>query len=374
MSINRIIQPIGIVAKMCVAAMFMFSLSACKKTPEGILSEEDMAQLMADIHMGEAMIDFNYADYPNDSTRKALKQSIFAEHNVTAEEVDTSFVWYGNHIEDYIKVYDRTIEIIQTRQRENANATHEQISVAGDSVQVWHGPQRLKVSNTMPSRIVPFNILPDSTWKKGDIYILSYKLINQQSDVTGRLLVDYDNGSTGYSDETTTQRNATLLHLQPDTTLNLVRIYGYLRFAPDSNTAFEVDSISLTRVRKELMPNARYRHDTFDYGDEAAVNETSDTPTVETAFSSTPATPHRHGNSSSQRNRQKVSDDNLPKSSSELGRSSEHRQDAVQNKPTPAQRRDAARQRNATTKPKQGLQLRQNNSQQVKKRPAGKSN
>ena len=32
-------------------------ISSCSKTPEGVLNQEEMASLMADIHMGEAVID-----------------------------------------------------------------------------------------------------------------------------------------------------------------------------------------------------------------------------------------------------------------------------------------------------------------------------
>ena len=126
-------------------------------------------------YTGEAVIDFNYSKFPNDSTRKMLKQSIYAAHGVTAETVDTSFVWYGNHIEEYIKVYDRTIEILKERQQDFASATSAQIAISGDSVAVWNGPQRVIVHEEMPSRVITFSLVPDSTWQNGDIYTLRYK-------------------------------------------------------------------------------------------------------------------------------------------------------------------------------------------------------
>jgi len=334
---------------LCASALLAFTFSGCNKTPEGVLQQEDMAQLMADIHLGEAMIDFNYTTYPNDSTRKMLKQSIFAAHNVSAEQVDTSFVWYGNHIEEYIKVYDRTIEIIQERQRNTANAAHAQISVAGDSVQVWSGPQRLIVSTRMPSRIITFSLPPDSTWKKGDIYTLSYKLINSQSQVNSRILVDYAEGITGYSDETTTQHTTSLLQIQPDSTLTPVRIYGYMAFNPENNKAFEVDSILLTRVRKDLMPRIYLRQNMFAYT--ASDDNGDETETVVNNTSAATYTPRHNATSPKKRPEARITND-LPQSSSQLRRSSEHRDDAQQHKPTPAQRRDAARQRNATMRGK----------------------
>lgn len=344
------------IAIMIVAATAV----SCKHTPDGVLGQEDMAQLMADIHMGEAIIDFNYSTYPNDSTRKMLKQSIYASHNVTAEEVDTSFVWYGNHIEDYIKVYDRTIEIIQERQREAATAGNMQISVAGDSVQVWGGPQRIVVGSRMPSRIVNFSLTPDSTWKNGDIYTLSYKLVNSQAKVMTRLLVDYSNGSTVYVEEPETKQSKNVLKIQVDSTLTPLRIYGYMYFMPEKNISFEVDSMSLTRVRKDLMPNFYSHRKTFDYGiPNNGKTGSDDARKTEIGESAGTKSPHATRNGMQPRRvsetairRNSDDDAELPRPSSQSQRQSEHREDATLHKPTPAQRREAARQRSATTRQK----------------------
>lgn len=350
----RLIMPLAITV----------SATSCRHTPEGVLEQEEMAQLMADIHMGEALVDFNYSTYPNDSTRKMLKQSIYAAHKVTAEEVDTSFVWYGNHIEDYITVYDRTIEIIQERQRNLASAGSMQISVAGDSVQVWGGPQRLVVHKHMPSRIIGFSLTPDSTWQKGDIYTLKYKPINSQAKAASRLLIDYSNGTTVYvEDPETRQSTSNVLKIQVDSTLTPLRVYGYISFIPDENVSFEVDSISLTRVRRELMPNIYFHRKTFGYGidiDKKKAEQDSDSKTSD-APSKANGIQNRHNNGLLQRRVSESeirtsSDDELPQPSSNTMRPSEHREAASIHKPTPIQRRDAARQRSATTRQKSKVQ------------------
>lgn len=326
-------------------------LAACKKAPEGVIQQEEMAQLMADIHLGEAMIDFNYSSYPNDSTRKLLKQSIFAAHNVTAEEVDTSFVWYGNHIEEYIKVYDRTIEILEERQHDNRLTSSAQISIAGDSVQVWSGPQRLVVSSRMPSRIITFNLLPDSTWQNGDIYTLYYKPVNGLSQVRSRLLVDYAEGTTHYVDETSSRQGPNKLKIQVDSTLTPLKVYGYVTLSPEGNTAFEIDSLSLTRVRKSLDNTTYFPHTTFNNGNkkgetnnDSSVDNTVNSNQIETA-NVTPSGRRAPSGSPHQRTTPTTA---LPQSSSSAADHSEHRRDAGLHKPTPQQRREATKRRNAS--------------------------
>ncbi|MDE5941587.1 MAG: DUF4296 domain-containing protein, partial [Muribaculaceae bacterium] len=245
--------------------IFAALVASCNKTPDNVLDQEEMALLMADIHTGEAVIDYNYSMFPDDSTRKVLKQSIFRAHGVDQETVDTSFVWYGNHIEEYIKVYDRTIEIIQDRQRDFARANNAQITIAGDSVEVWNGPRHIVVSNNTPMRYIPFSLVPDSTWQKGDVYMLSCKPINMQQGVNGKLLVDYSDGSTRYTDNTLTEKAKNVLRLQVDSTLTPSRVYGYLEL-PAANSTYEVDSIALTRMRKNITGRTYYSYKVFRNG------------------------------------------------------------------------------------------------------------
>ena len=84
------LPPQRIIGAMTATAIAI-TFAGCNKTPESIIPQEEMAQLMADVHIGEAMIDFNYSTYPNDSTSKLLKQSIYQANNVSAEKVDTSY-------------------------------------------------------------------------------------------------------------------------------------------------------------------------------------------------------------------------------------------------------------------------------------------
>lgn len=307
----------------------LLCLVACRKTPDGILNQEEMASLMADIHMGEAIIDYNYSLFPNDSTRKMLKQSIYLKHGVDQAVVDSSFVWYGNHIEDYIKVYDRTIEILQDKQRDFASATNAQITIAGDSVEIWFGPRHVIVNSKLPSNIVSFNIEPDSTWQNGDIYLLSYKAINSQVQINGKLSVDYTNGTSAYADVSTTNKNRNLFKLELDSTLTPTRLYGYLEFPVNSNATYEIDSLSLTRVRHYLMGRTYIPQKTFKNG--------IATPLQPIQADSLNAKVTHNGNRNAihltapTTHRPTINRQNLPESSSERQKT-EHRQTAGQHK------------------------------------------
>ena len=79
------------------------SLLACDKTPGGVMSKNKMADLIVDLQLAESYIESHAQEFPNDSSRMVIKQSIFKKHGITQEDYDSSLVWYAHNMEDYIK-------------------------------------------------------------------------------------------------------------------------------------------------------------------------------------------------------------------------------------------------------------------------------
>lgn len=341
------------------------AVSSCERTPENVMGKEAMASFMADMHMGEAVIDLDYSSFPNDSTRKALKQSICAAHGVDQELVDSSFSWYGHHIEKYIDVYDRTIEIIQERQRNLASSLSSQIAIAGDSVAIWTGPGHVLVSDKMPSRILTFNFEPDSTWQKGDIFMLRYLPVNPTGKIESRIMVDYDNGVTGYiSDATVTQRGINEQRLQVDSTLVPTRIYGYITY-PANEGSYEIDSIAVVRMRHYIMPHAYLSHKRFTYGMSAdelrrrkEANATDSVPadSISATESFPDSVASRPAITTPRSLRRERNNADLPVSSADAAHT-EHRQSAAEHKVTPESRKAAANRRSASQQTMQRRQI-----------------
>lgn len=275
-AVHKSLKNLRIASLGATSLLLLSGVCSCSKSPEGVLDQEKMAQLMADIHMAEAVVDFNYGEYATDSARQAFKQSVYLRHGVDQYLVDSSLTWYGHHIEDYIKVYDRTIEILEERKDEYASASNGHIAVAGDSVHVWTGPGHISVSPLVESRMLSFSLEPDSTWQTGDVYTLSFKTVNNLKPLKSRLLVDYANGTTAYADDHSTQKSVTNLTLQIDSTQQAERIYGYIAIPKDDLITYEIDSIMLTRIRKHLNPDAYYPSRVFRFGKTGADTRNAD--------------------------------------------------------------------------------------------------
>ncbi|MDE6239430.1 MAG: DUF4296 domain-containing protein, partial [Muribaculaceae bacterium] len=60
---------IGVVALLAVS---------CSSVPGYVIPPDKMASLLADIHVGEAVVDLNRADFRTDSSKSIMLQSVLA--------------------------------------------------------------------------------------------------------------------------------------------------------------------------------------------------------------------------------------------------------------------------------------------------------
>lgn len=296
-----------------ILASLLFLLlvpAGCKEENKVVLDKEEMASLMADIHMAEAAVDLNYQRFPSDSSRMALKQSIFRAHGVTQEQVDSSFSWYGYHIEEYMLVYDRTLEILKERQKDLLSTSTERIAVAGDSVDVWPMSQHMEFSRRSPSRILTFALEADSNWHDKDVFSLNMNVVGAQVPLIARMAVEYADGTSGFNLTTSRDKGRTDVAVRVDSARNPVRIVGYIIASPKEDETVRIDSISLTRMRAELAKRY-FSMRRFDYGikqkpmgnkllgDTAALNADSDNSGLEElpadATGSQPGSNHQQG-------------------------------------------------------------------------------
>lgn len=234
-----------------LGAGLLLAVAGCNGVPSYVLSPEDMAQLLADIHLGESVIDQNYSTYRDTEAKEELRLSIYRRHGVTAAQVDTSMMWYGHNLQKYNEVYDRTIEILEERStRVQTTAMNQAMAMAGDSVDVWNASRHITVSSTAPSEYLTFALDRDENWEAGDVYSWRMKTHNNADNLTLTLMVDYADGVVEQNYVTAATDGWHSIVLVTDSTRTPVRIHGYTRLRPPHHgTQLYIDSISLTRSR-----------------------------------------------------------------------------------------------------------------------------
>ena len=236
------IVPVGIAA-VCLS---------CKKVPDGVIAPDDMADLMADIHIGEAVIDANYSEFMTDSARMLLKQSILAKHGYTTTDLDTSLVWYGGHLDMMQDIYVQTAEILEKRISDGGMAKNSPdgagLSVS-DSVEIWPGNPYYFIRPTYPTSTILYSVTNDDTWKSGDSFTLRTFLTNN-APARWNIIAEYSDGTIESVSNKFTGSGHQQIVFHTDSTKTANKIFGSIEFDLNETKAVLADSLSL--VKKPL--------------------------------------------------------------------------------------------------------------------------
>ena len=174
---------IGIASILFVA---LLSLVSCKQQDEGILNKREMTDLLVDIHKSEAVIALNYSKFPNDSAKSVIREAVFNRHKITQAQFDSSLVWYGNHIEEYMEIYDKVIERLNQENEEIkaliAQDNAQILTRAGDTVDIWKRERAHVFDSGKRENIFAFDITADENFFRNDRFILKIHVVNVPKD------------------------------------------------------------------------------------------------------------------------------------------------------------------------------------------------
>lgn len=233
-------------------------MAGCSRTPSGIIPPDRMASLMADIHRGDAVVELDSRSFRDDSTRRALKQSILMKHGVSQAEFDSSLMWYGRNMPLYVEVYDDVVASLEDDIRKARVSKDSRIGFGGsrrildgDTVDLWTGSKSARISPATASEFITFHLSSDRTWDRGDSYHLSTVTSGSRSASTRTIVVEYLDGSAEYvvDNQGGDGYHVTDIYLNPDKEAS--RIYGSIHCVPAAGEVVFVDSISLIRTRQQ---------------------------------------------------------------------------------------------------------------------------
>lgn len=250
---------------------------ACSKVPKGVLPPEQMAQMLADFHTGEAVTEIERRTFDNESIRMVLRNSILAKHGLTPEQFDSSLMWYGRNIDLYSTVYSRVVNILDERllDLETRAGTsdmtfgpsasgYDPFEIEGDSVDVWPQQSKLTFNPGSPAEIVQFRLLSDHTWEQGDVYTFNAKLSGSRDYFNLVLAVEYFDGSVDYLSIRSMGNGWKRYSLSTDHERKPRYIYGLVGYTPRPGEYVFLDSISLMRSRYTGNFNSLYPIHHFD--------------------------------------------------------------------------------------------------------------
>ncbi len=217
-----------------VVLLLSFLVSACSKTPEGVLSEKKMQSVQADIQLAEAMIALDPEFYTDDATKEALFEAVFKKHATNRAEYDSSLMWYGRHLDIYMEVYDRVLNDLSKRQSAlgDVQASVIPTETRNDSVDIWPRWRLLVLEDRESFAGTTFDIKPESVFPSGSTFVLNLSAWGIRPDMLSRpeICMSAVQGDTIVSVRNRLDRDgAHQLFLKTVPTKRISRVYGYIR-------------------------------------------------------------------------------------------------------------------------------------------------
>ncbi|MDR1454512.1 MAG: DUF4296 domain-containing protein [Tannerella sp.] len=236
----------------CFAAIL---LSGCSRTPDGIIPEKKMKEVMVDVQLAEAMIYTEPAAYPTAAGRRALYRSVFGKHRLTEAEYDSSMIWYGKHLERYMRIYNLALADVRARMEAIGDVKPDIAPASNaDSLDLWVFRKYYAFSPRSLSRRVIFDFRPDEPYSSGSVFVLGWRAWglapDMQASVEAHLRAHQ--GDTTLSVKSTAGRDGRHeIYLKTIPTRRVDRVYGYI-WLNTADTAFHhiyLDDFSLMKYR-----------------------------------------------------------------------------------------------------------------------------
>lgn len=216
--------------------------AGCDKRPKGVLSDDEMVGLIADMQIAEVYMQQHNSGYYNDSIRDSAVQWALDKHGLSKADFDSTMTWYGRNIDDYLNLFGKVDAELAKRQNRAIGETEKNLV----STDLWPYSRHILISENAPSNGLAFS-LPLNDIPKGERITWKMRLKGLSS---GNVLlgVDYDNGMSSYTYQTQNGNSKIDLTLQTDTAYNVKRVFGYMRTKEDHSLPIWIDSIALQQL------------------------------------------------------------------------------------------------------------------------------
>lgn len=242
-----------IIGMIITAATILF---ACNRVPGDIIDTKTMELLLIDIHKAEAYMENNKYLANNKMAQDSVKNSIFAKHNVTSAEFDTSVVWYGANLEMYIEVYDKVIQKLQEENNSLLALMNNQkdmfigMTRSGDTVNIWNRNSHYIFEGKLNNNLLTFTVPYDDNFKDEDMFKLKFKITSRNESLYPAqviLAIKESKDSTKFAKKNVVMNGWDSIELKSNGSIRRVMGSFYVPAIPEWKIT-HIDSISLERI------------------------------------------------------------------------------------------------------------------------------
>ena len=158
----------GIVVLICMAA-------SCSRVPKHILSERKMRVILYDMLLAEAIVEVKNESFPSSKERQTVYDAVFAKHQISQAEYDSSLIWYGKHMDLYMAVYKLVLKDVNAAIAALGDVDPNPITGDAselDSIDIWIFKRSEAFKPNRALNTITFDIEPQNPYPSGSFYVL----------------------------------------------------------------------------------------------------------------------------------------------------------------------------------------------------------
>lgn len=225
--------------------------AACDDRPDGVLSEGETVDLLADLQIAEAYNETPSARGSN-PTNPRLQEAVLKAHGVSEEEFSNTMAYYGRNIDDYYKLFDK----VEARIKKKGEKLTGKVQDTNEGNDIWPYSRMAYFNRNMATNGLRFSIEPGDL-QSGERLEWKLNLTNPEG-VDGIIGVEYTDGSASFTKRNAAGNKKFEISLQSDTAKVAKRLFGYITLQEHSMPVW-ADSIQLLRMPFDSIEYSKIR-------------------------------------------------------------------------------------------------------------------
>lgn len=243
---------------------FMATMVGCgRKIPEDIIQPADLENLLYDYQRTSSMV--NSLPYTENYKKEAYYRYVFEKHHVTEAEFDSSMVWYSRNSDVLAGIYENLQkrldnEVSQMKIKMAQRDNQVDVSMSGDTVDVWQDRNMLWLTASELTNKVQFDFKADTTFRASDAMELAADLrfipfdkeIGSSPKVVMGINYCFENDSVQGMTQTFRSSGPCRLYFKPDSAFAIRSINGFIYYTSGKKLSGSVllNDIRLMRYHK----------------------------------------------------------------------------------------------------------------------------
>lgn len=277
----------------------------CSDNKDMVLTEDQLEDILYDYHLTDAML--QRSDISSDKYHLYF-DAILNKHSISRAQFDSSMVYYMKHADKIHTIYENISDRLSNEARLqglDGNSMFSGQLLKGDTANIWNLDNAKVFTSNENENIQKFNFIADTTYRKGDRFLFSFKsdFIYQDGARNGYAVmsIKFANDSVVTRSSSISSSSAYSIEINDDKELGVKEIRGFI-MQRKSNVLTErnnqtlrmmiVSEIKLIKMHKPVSQNSQNANkDTINSinnnsNESINKNENKSTPIIHTSVDS----------------------------------------------------------------------------------------